>query len=126
VFDALVELFESKNTSRMLTLRNKLCSINMTSSDTITSYLMQVSRLKDQLAAIEDPVNDKELVTITLNGLPSSWEPFIQGICARDKLPKFDKLWVDYVQEESRLVSRNSWQRPIDEEESPSFACIER
>ena len=83
MFDALVELFESKNTSRMLTLRNQLRYMSMIGSNKITSYLMKVSQLRDQLAAIEDPINDKELVTITLNGLPSSWEPFIQGVCAR-------------------------------------------
>ena len=75
---------------------------------------MKISQLRDHLAAIEDPVNDKELVTITLNGLPTSWEPFIQGVCARDKLPSFDKLWADCVQEESRLISRNNLQRPVD------------
>ena len=117
MFDALVELFESENTSRMLTLRNQLRCISMTSSDTINSYLMKISQLRDHLVAIEDPVNDKELVTITLNGLPPSWEPFIQGVCARDKFPSFDKLWADSVQEESRLISRNSLQRPVDDEE---------
>ena len=117
MFDALVELFESKNSSRMLTLRNQLRCISMSSSDSINSYLMKISQYRDHLAAIEDPVNDKELVTITLNGLPTFWEPFIQGVCARDKLPSFDKLWADDVQEESRLISRNILQRPIENED---------
>jgi hypothetical protein len=50
-------------------------------------------------------VDDVELVTTTLNGFPSSWDPFVQGICTRSKLPKFDKLWSDCTQEESRLIS---------------------
>ena len=42
----------------------------------------------------------------TLNGLPISWDSFIQGICARKNIIKFNKLWEECTQEESRLVSR--------------------
>jgi hypothetical protein len=67
---------------------------------------MMISSIKDQLATIEDPIEDTELVTTTLNGFPSSWDPFVQGICARRRLPKFDKLWADCTPEESRLISK--------------------
>lgn len=126
MFDTLIELFESKNSSRMLTLRNQLHCISMSSSDTINSYLMKISQLRDHLVAIEDPVNDKELVSITLNGLPTSWDPFIQGVCARDKLPSFDKLWADYVHEESRLISRNNLRRPVDNLEQPLLHILRK
>jgi hypothetical protein len=43
----------------------------------------------------------------TLNGFPSSWDPFVQGICARRKFPKFNKIWEDCSQEESRLISKS-------------------
>jgi hypothetical protein len=46
-------------------------------------------------------------VTTTFNGFPSSWDPFIQGICTRRKFPKFNKLWEDCTQEESRLISKS-------------------
>jgi hypothetical protein len=42
----------------------------------------------------------------TLNGLPRSWESFIQGICSRRKLTKFNRLWEDCTQEEARLAAR--------------------
>jgi hypothetical protein len=45
-------------------------------------------------------------VNVALRGLPRSWEPFVQGICAREKLPGFDRLWTDCIQEETRLESR--------------------
>jgi hypothetical protein len=88
----------------------------MSRSDFVVSYLMRVSQLRDELRAIGDTIDDAELVTVTLNGFPSSWDPFVQGICAREKLPKFDKLWTDCVQEEARLLSKNNLQRPQDEE----------
>ena len=38
----------------------------------------------------------------TLNGLPRSWDSFIQGICARKKLVKFSRPWEEFTQEEAR------------------------
>jgi hypothetical protein len=32
-------------------------------------------------------VVDAELVTIALNGFPTSWEPFVKGICVYEYLP---------------------------------------
>jgi hypothetical protein len=46
-------------------------------------------------------------MTTTCNSFPSSWDPFIQGICARRKLPKFNKLSEDCTQEQSRLISKS-------------------
>jgi hypothetical protein len=72
----------------------------------MVNYFTKISQIKDQLVAIGDPVEDVELVTTTLNGFPPSWDPFVQVICARRRFPKFDKLWSDCTQEESRLISK--------------------
>ena len=42
----------------------------------------------------------------TLNGLPRTWDSFIQGNCARKKLVKFSKLWEECSQEEAQIVAR--------------------
>ena len=41
----------------------------------------------------------------TLNGLPRSWDSFMQGICARKKLVKFNRLWEECSQEEAWIVA---------------------
>jgi hypothetical protein len=46
-------------------------------------------------------------VNVALKGLPRSWEPFEQGIYARERLPWFDRLWIDCIQEETRLMSKD-------------------
>jgi len=107
MFDALARLYERRNTSRKLTLRNQLRISKMGKSDTIASYFMKMPQIKDQLAAINEHIEDSELVTITLNGFPPAWDAFVQGICARRKLPKFVKLWADSAQEEARLLSKS-------------------
>jgi hypothetical protein len=81
MFYALVGLFESKNTRNKLALRNQLHCIMMTMSDSVSTYFMKVSQLRDQLKAIGDTIDDVELVTVILNGLPYSWESFVQSIC---------------------------------------------
>jgi hypothetical protein len=43
-------------------------------------------------------VEVKELVPIALNGLHSSWDMFVQGVCAWERLPTFQKLWDDFIQ----------------------------
>ena len=42
----------------------------------------------------------------TLNGLPRSWDSFIQGIYARKKLVKFSRLWEECSQEEAQIAAR--------------------
>lgn len=60
---------------------------------------MRVSQLRDHLQAIGDTIDDIELVMVTINGFPISWETLIQGVCAHVELPSFDRLWIDCVQE---------------------------
>lgn len=63
--------------------------------------------MRDQLLNIGEIIDDGELVSISLYGLLTSWEPYIQGVCARVELPGFDHLWTDFVQEEGILLTRS-------------------
>ena len=105
MFDALTKLYEGKNINRKMNFRNQLKNVKIQHPETIQSYFTRVSQIKEQLEAIEENV-EGEIVMTTLNGLPRSWDSFIQGICARKKLIMFNKLWEECTQEEARLVSR--------------------
>ena len=94
MFDALTKLFEGKNINRKMTLRNHLKNVKIQNAETIQSYFTRVSQIKEQLEAVE-------IVMTTLNGLPRSWDSFIQGIYARKKLVKFRRLWEECSQEEA-------------------------
>ena len=78
----------------------------MSKSGPIASYFMRIIELMDKLRPNREPIDDKELIITTLNGLPTSSESFIQTISGRTKLPKFDRLWVDCTHEETRIVAR--------------------
>ena len=65
-----------------MTLRNQLKNVKIQNAKTIQSYFTRVSKIKEQLEAVEEEVKNAE---VTLNGLPGSWDSFIQGMCARRK-----------------------------------------
>jgi hypothetical protein len=102
MMDTLTHLFEGSNINRRMTLRSQLKNVKMQNSKTIHSYFSRVNQIKEQIEAIGDSVEGEEMVMTTLNGLPRSWDAFIQGICSRKKLPKFSRLWEDCNQEEAR------------------------
>ena len=85
-----------------MSLRNKLKNVKIQHSETINqSYFQRVSHIKEQLEAIEENVEEGDIVMITLNGLSRSWDSFIQGISARKKLINFNRLWEECTQEEA-------------------------
>lgn len=49
-------------------LHNRLKSVKMTRSDTVTDYLMKVTYICDQLVAVGEKVEEKELVNRALKG----------------------------------------------------------
>jgi hypothetical protein len=129
MYDALVGLYQNKNIGRMLHLKHQLHIVRMTGEDTIVSYLMNITQIQDQLTTIGETMQDVELVNVALRGLPRSWEPFVQGICARDKLPDFDRLWKDCIQEETWLESRDDLDGPVknsSDENRPLHPTLER
>ena len=85
MFDSLTKLLEAKNINRKMTLRNQLKNVKIQNVETIQSYFTRVSQIKEQLEAVEEEVENGEIVMTTLNGLPRSWDSFIQGICDRRK-----------------------------------------
>ena len=66
--------------------------MKMSKSGPIASYFMRIIELMDKLRSSGEPIDDKELIMSTLNGLSTSWELFIQTISGRTNLPKSDKL----------------------------------
>jgi hypothetical protein len=76
-----------------MSLKNELCDMNMNEDDSITSYFVRISQLRDQLQAIEEITSEKELVSIVLNGLPKTWDEFVASMNTRKEYPTFEELW---------------------------------
>ena len=71
MFDSLTKLFEGKNINTNMTMRKQLKNVKIQNAE--------------QLEAVEEEVESAEVVIATLNGLPGSWDSFMQGMCARRK-----------------------------------------
>ena len=81
-----------------MTLRNQLKNVKIQNAEIIQSYFTRFSQIKEQLEAVDEEVENAEIVMTTLNGLPRTWDSFIQGICAEKKLVKFNRLWEEFSQ----------------------------
>jgi hypothetical protein len=101
MYEALKDMFESDKTLRGFTQSTK-----MKKSDTVATFFMKISEIKEQLGAIGEIMSDRELVLSILNNIPKHWEPFLLRISGRENLPTFDHLWTNFIQEELRLRNR--------------------
>ena len=69
MFKTLKNLFEHSSINVTLTLRNQLSNMKMIKFESIASYFMRITELRDKLRSNGDTIEEKELVMTTLNGL---------------------------------------------------------
>jgi putative lipoic acid-binding regulatory protein len=93
MYDALTNLFSVRNIGQVMSLKNELRDMKMNNDDSITSYFVRISQLRDQLQAIGETISEKELVNIVLNGLPKMWDAFVASMNTRKEYPTFEELW---------------------------------
>ena len=118
MWDALNSLFQSSNENRKMVLREKLKSIKMAKVEGVIPYLTRISQVRDELTLVGEVFPGSELVWTALNGVAKPWDFFVEAIVARENLPSWDRLWDDFVQEETRwgLVQGSSSTSKEDEE----------
>ena len=98
---SLIQMYQSSNENRKLVLKDKIKSIRMGKGESVTSYLTQIKQVKDELAAVGEKMEDADIVRTALNGVSKGWLMFVQAIVGRERLPDWDRLWDDFVQEET-------------------------
>jgi len=70
-------------------------------------YLMKFTQYRDELGSVGVTVDDEDLVSLALLGLPKSWHSYQDFVNVREKLPGWERLWSDLVQEEIRRNTRD-------------------
>ncbi|MCZ2221964.1 retrotransposon gag domain-containing protein, partial [Corynebacterium pilbarense] len=116
MYYALTNLFSVRNIGQVMSLKNELCDMKMNDDESITSYLVRISQLRDQLQAIEEIISEKELVNIVLNGLPKTWDAFSASMNTRKEYPTFEELWTCCAQEESRISAQEKSQKKYNDQ----------
>jgi hypothetical protein len=102
MWEYLTKLYQSTNENQKMVLREKLKSIKMTKAENVVTYLTRLTQVRDELGAMGEAIVDSDLVRKALNGVSKQWVIFVEGIVAREKLPNWERLWDDFVQEETQ------------------------
>jgi len=81
----------------------------MTKDDTVASFFVKITRIGDDLLAIDEIVPKKEPVITTLLGFPPTWSARALGLNIWKETPSFEQLWNSCSQKEMRisLVTNN-------------------
>ena len=70
MYVALKKLYENENPSRILSLKDQLRQVKFTKDDLVSSYFLKIAQIRDQLAAVDESVPDRDLVLTSVGGLP--------------------------------------------------------
>eukprot|EP00253_Pinus_taeda_P005675 PITA_05675 len=118
----LTGLFQNRSDHRKLALKDKLKKIKMEKGDSILKYLTKFTQCWDELGSIEVTIAEEDLVSLTILGLPKSWHSYQDLVNRREKLPEWDQLWFDLVQEEIQQNTRDGSPSKNDDEENCALA----
>ena len=117
MWKALTDLFQSKSDQRKLALKDKLRNIKMEKGDSIAKYLTKFTQCRDELGRVGVTVDEEDMVDLALLGLPKAWHSYQDSVNGREKLPGWERLWADLMQEEIRRTTRDgSSSKGADEE----------
>jgi hypothetical protein len=102
---SLCKLYESSNENQKMVLYDRLRGIRMLQDELVTSFLGRYTQIRDELGAVGEVVDPNSMVTTALNSFTKPWGPFVRGIVSREVMPTWERMWDDFVQEETRLIS---------------------
>jgi hypothetical protein len=108
---SLCKLYQSSNENSKTVLYDRLKGIHMLKDESVTSFLGRYTHIRDELGAVGEVVDPNSIVRTTMNIFTKPWGPFVRGIVAREVMPTWERMWDDFVQEETRLVEEASRHR---------------
>ncbi|KAL3524729.1 hypothetical protein ACH5RR_013101 [Cinchona calisaya] len=102
-WEQLVQAYDSGSKSQIHELKYHLHSF-CRDNDSIPIYVQNAKSISDQLAALQSPVSDDDLVEYVLDGLGPAYSPFVSGLEARLHFINFDDLYGLLLSNEHQLA----------------------
>jgi SpoVK/Ycf46/Vps4 family AAA+-type ATPase len=102
-WDTLVKMYSTNTQARKMQLKQELHNLQKNKMN-ISDYSTKVKNFADALASIGAPVDDEDLVAVTLNGLGKDYSQFCTSIAVRETFPNFQDLITLLISEEMRVV----------------------
>ena len=84
-------------------IQERMHNTKMAKGEGVVPYLTRLTQIRDELGVVASKNEDEELVRRALNGFFKPWGTFVKGVVAWEKLPNWQRLWDDFVQEETRM-----------------------
>jgi hypothetical protein len=106
-WDTLVKMYSTNTQARKMQLKQELHNLQKNKMN-ISDYSTKVKNLADALASIGAPVDDEDLVVVTLNGLGKNYSQFRISIVVRETFPNFQDLITLLTSEDMRVVGTSS------------------
>lgn len=106
--DKLVGIFKVNNRNQILFLENKLKNVNMDLGESIKSYFMRITQVKNDLLSIGEVIANRELTLIDIGSLSRPHDTFVTTILNNDRIPSSDELLARCTQEEIRIMERDN------------------
>jgi hypothetical protein len=126
MWKTLTDLFQNNNDHRKLVLKDKLRKIKIEKGNSIPKYLTKFVQCRDELGIVGITVTDDDLVSLALLGLPKIWHSYQDSVNGKEKLPDWERLWSDLMQEEFRWNTRDGSSLKHDDEEDCDLATKAR
>jgi hypothetical protein len=106
IWKQLKETHEISDKGRAFFLKNMLFSIKMSEGASLQEHLLKIKDIWEQLEAIGRKMAEEDMVVITLNNLPGSYEHFIEtlNITDTDVDLKFGEL-------SNKLLQQDRWKK---------------
>ncbi|CAB0007369.1 unnamed protein product [Nesidiocoris tenuis] len=120
---ALAAAFEDDGLSRWVSLLRRLCCMKLERFQSVEAYINEAKFVSEQLSAINQPIPDKLLAGMILQGLTPDYDPMIMDLTSSGKEITSDYIrtlllqdgtkWSRKSRNETALVTgnRNNWQK---------------
>jgi len=106
-WDTLVKMYSTNTQAHKMQLKQKLHNLQKNKMN-ISDYSTKLKNLADVLASIGAPVDDEDLVAVTLNGLGKDYSQFCTLIAVQETFPNFQDLITLLISEKMRVVGTSS------------------
>ncbi len=106
-WDTLVKMYNTNTQARKMQLKQELHNLQKNKMN-MSDYSTKVKNLVDAPTSIGAPIDDEDLMVVTLNGLRKDYNQFCTSIVVRKTFPDFQDLITLLISEEMRIVGTSS------------------
>ena len=93
MYDKLVHMLKANYANRVLFFKNQLKNLKKGRDESVQSYFLKLTEIKNNLLAIGETIADREMVLTALGGLSFEWHVFNTTILNNNVIPNFDEYY---------------------------------